>query len=514
MDPAIVLLGDHPLDRETIDAVVLGHRPIGLSEDARLRIDVAAEFVAEQARSGSAVYGVTTGFGANLHTIIDFEEAEQLQENLLISHACGVGEPFPTEVVRAMLLLRINALAHGYSGIRSSTLDTLVEMLNRGVHPIVPEFGSLGASGDLCPLAHMALPLLGFGSAEFETVVSDGADAMSRAGIDTLRLTFKEGLALLNGTQAMTALGLISCGRLRKLLNVADAACALSLDAVAGRSAAFDERVQLLRRRPGQVTSAKNILALVEGSQLVDATEGSIPGKREYVQDSYSLRCAPQVHGACRDVLDHVEQTLVGEANAVTDNPLVFADTEEMVSGGNFHGEPIAMALDYLKVSICEIASISERRSAKLVDQAFNEGLPAFLVYRPGLNSGHMIPQYVAAALVSECKVLAHPASVDSIPSSANVEDHVSMGCHAGRHALIMVGYAEQVLGIELMISAQALDLRKPLEPGRGCGSILECIRSVVPFMAEDRVLYHDIDAVVRLVRGAALHERLDPYLS
>ena len=502
-------IGGQLLALMDIEDVAYSGRPVQLSKAACASIDRTALFVAEQARSGRAVYGVTTGFGANRDTTIDPDEAETLQENLLVSHACGVGEPLPTEVVRAMLLLRINALMHGFSGIRSSTLEVLAEMLNRGVHPVVPEFGSVGASGDLCPLAHMCLPLIGLGEAEFEGEVVTGAEAMARAGLKPQRLTFKEGLALLNGTQAMTALGIIACKRLRGLLDIADAAAALSLEAVAGRSGALDARLHTLRRRAGQVDSARNIRVLVRGSELLDALEGTIPGKQEYVQDSYCLRCAPQVHGAARDVCKHVQELLVGEANAVTDNPLVFTDTEEIISGGNFHGAPVAMALDYLKVAISEIGNISERRSAKLVDKAFNEGLPAFLVYRPGLNSGHMIPQYVAAALVSECKVLAHPSSVDSIPTSANMEDHVSMGCHAARHALLMIGYAEQIVSIELMIAAQALDLRAPAKPGHGSQEMLASIRKVVTFMKQDRVLYPDINAVSRLVRGPLLRDLL-----
>ena len=495
-----------------IEHVAYDGQQIRLSKPACTVIDGAALFVAEQARSGRAVYGVTTGFGANRDTTIDPAEAETLQENLLVSHACGVGAPFPTEVVRAMLLLRTNALMHGFSGIRSSTLQTLAEMLNRGVHPVVPEFGSVGASGDLCPLAHMCLPLIGQGEAEWKGEILPGGEAMKRAGLQPLRLTFKEGLALLNGTQAMTALGIIACRRLRGLLDIADAAAALSLESVAGRSGALDSRLHALRRRRGQIDAARNVRILVEGSELLDAPEGTIPGKQEYVQDSYCLRCAPQVHGAARDVCSHVQDVLVNEANAVTDNPLVFTDTEEMISGGNFHGAPVAMALDYLKVAISEIGNISERRSAKLVDKAFNEGLPAFLVYRPGLNSGHMIPQYVAAALVSECKVLAHPSSVDSIPTSANMEDHVSMGCHAGRHALLMIGYAEQIVSIELMIAAQALDLRAPAKPGHGSREVLAAIREVVPFMKQDRVLYHDINAVETLVRGPLLRDLLEKW--
>ncbi|MFU8803007.1 MAG: histidine ammonia-lyase [Bradymonadaceae bacterium] len=509
-------IGQAPMTLEVIEAVAFENAAIELDDGACEKIDAAAAYVAEMAMSGEAVYGVTTGFGANRDKVIRPEDAEILQERLLMSHACGVGPALPREVVRAMMLLRINALAQGNSGIRSSSLQVLVDMLNRGVHPVVPEMGSVGASGDLCPLAHMCLPIIGMGEVEVDGELMPAAAGMSRAGIATIRLTYKEGLALLNGTQAMTALGVITAVSFRRLLNSADAIGAMSMEAVAGRLEALDPRIHALRRRTGQMLSAALLRHMLEGSELAGASPGTIEGKVEYIQDSYCLRCMPQVHGACRDVLDHVIDILMTEANAVTDNPLVFIPDEfskgGILSGGNFHGEPVAMALDYLKLAIAEIGSISERRSAKLTDKYFSEGLPAFLISEPGLNSGMMIPQYCAAALVSENKSQSFPASVDSIPTSANMEDHVSMGMHAGLHGWRMLVNSERILGIEYLIAAQALELRNGFKLGKGTAMALAAIRETVPFMEEDRVLYHDINEATALVKKGAPAVYLESY--
>ena len=496
-----IIVGDHPIAIDDFANVVWHGGLVELSDSTRERVQHCADFVTTEARSGHPIYGVTTGFGSNRDTLIAADEAESLQEKLIMSHACGVGAPLPHSVVRGMMLLRIAALVQGHSGVQLDTLQLLVDMLNQGIHPIVPEHGSVGASGDLCPLAHMVLPIIGLGEVEVDGEVLSAVDGLAHRGLAPRRLTYKEGLALLNGTQAMTALGLVVIHRFTRLLEIADAACALSLEAVAGRLDAFDERIHALRGRKGQIESARRIREMCAGSQLAGARPGEVEGKREYVQDSYCLRCAPQVHGACRDVREHVLGVLVEEANAVTDNPLVFPDEGDILSGGNFHGEPVAMALDYLKVAVAELGNISERRSAKLVDKAFNDGLPAFLVSNPGLNSGHMIPQYVAAALVAESKVLSHPASVDSIPTSANMEDHVSMGHHAGRQALQILEHAEQIVGIELMIAAQAIDLRKPLEPGSGTRELVDQIREHVSFMSEDRYLAPDLAAMKAYVK-------------
>ena len=508
-----MLVGESPLELQDVARVVYDFEPVEISEDAAARVRAAAEYVREQARSGRAVYGVTTGFGANRDRVIRPEDAETLQERLIMSHACGVGAELPTDVVRAMMLLRIAALARGNSGLRLETLQLLVDMLNAGVHPVVPEMGSVGASGDLCPLAHMCLPIIGLGEVDLDGMRVAGADGMRAANLEPIRLTYKEGLALLNGTQAQTALGIVVAIAFRRLLDSADAIGAMSLEAVAGRVEALDARIHELRGHPGQIVSAANVRALLEGSELAGAAPGAVEGKVEYVQDSYCLRCMPQVHGACRDVLDHVVSVLEVESNAVTDNPLVFVPEDGLeggiLSGGNFHGEPVAMALDYLKVAIAELANISERRSAKLTDKYFSEGLPPFLVSNPGLNSGMMIPQYVAAALVSENKVQSHPASVDSIPTSANMEDHVSMGMHAGLGAHRILRNAETVLGIEYLIAAQALDLREGFALGHGTAAARALLREEVPFMPEDRVLYPDIHVAVELVRSGRLTERV-----
>ncbi len=501
-----LLIGHRRLTLDDIEEVVFDRRPISLDPDAEEAIEESAAYVRQMAQSGEAVYGVTTGFGANRDHVIRREDAETLQERLLVSHACGVGAPLSTKAVRAMMLLRINALSRGNSGIRLSTLNLLVEMLNRGLHPVVPEMGSVGASGDLCPLAHMCLPVIGEGEVVVEGEQLSAEEGLKRVGLEPTRLTYKEGLALLNGTQAMTALGAVTAIEFRQLLDGVDAVGAMSLDAVAGRMEALDPRIHTLRGRSGQMDSAAHLRAMLAGSELAGAQPGSIDGKVEYIQDSYCLRCMPQIHGASRDVLDHVTEVLVTEANAVTDNPLVFApgddDDEQggILSGGNFHGQPVAMALDYLKIAIAEVGSVSERRCAKLTDKYFSEGLPPFLVSEPGLNSGMMIPQYVAAALVSENKTQAHPASVDSIPTSANMEDHVSMGMHAGLHAHRILRNVEHVVGIEYLIAAQAIDLRE-MSAGVGTQSAVDALREEVTFLDRDRVLHSDIEAATELVR-------------
>jgi len=509
---------NHQLTFEQIERVVFDHEPVSLGPDSQAAVNTAADFIRERARSGDAIYGVTTGFGANRDRVIRPEDAEVMQERLIMSHACGVGKPLPTAVVRAMMLLRINALSRGNSGLRLETLNLLIDMLNKGVHPVIPEMGSVGASGDLCPLAHMCLPIIGLGKVEFEGSLSEGREGMLRAGLEPINLTYKEGLALLNGTQAMTALGVVVLHEFSMLLDYADIIGSMSLEGVAGRMDAMDDRVHMVRGRTGQRKSAANVRAFLAGSELAGAKLGTVPGKVDYVQDSYCLRCLPQVHGACRDVAAHVRSVLAIEANAVTDNPLIFVPSDEdpegsVISGGNFHGEPVAMALDYLKLSIAELGNISERRSAKLTDKYFSEGLPPFLVSNPGLNSGMMIPQYVAAALASENKHQAMPASIDSIPTSANMEDHVSMGMHAGLHAYKLLRNTENILAIEYLIAGQALDLREGYKLAEGSERALELLRSEVPFMEQDRVLSIDIEKATELLNSGKLHDKAARYL-
>lgn len=503
--PQPIALGQTRLTLDEIEEIVFAGRPVRLASKAQEAIDESAAFVRQMAEGGKPVYGVTTGFGANRNQVIRREDAETLQHRLIVSHACGVGAPLPEEVVRAMMLFRISALAKGNSGIRSSTLKVLIAMLNEGIHPVVPEMGSVGASGDLCPLAHMCLPIIGEGEVVVDGEKMSGKAGMATAGLSPVNLTYKEGLALLNGTQAMTALGVVVALEFRRLLECVDVVGAMSMDAVAGRTAALDPRIHQLRQRSGQIESAKKIMSVLKGSELAGAEPGTIEGKVEYVQDSYCLRCMPQIHGASRDALDYVTQLLVTEANAVTDNPLVFVPDGErpgaILSGGNFHGQPVAMALDYLKVAIAEIGSVSERRCAKLTDKYFSEGLPPFLVSEPGLNSGMMIPQYVAAALVSENKGKAHPASVDSIPTSANMEDHVSMGMHAGLHAHQILKNVERVVAIEYLIAGQAIDLREGHKCGQGTEKALKLLRDEVAFLDQDRVMHIDIDGATELIR-------------
>jgi histidine ammonia-lyase len=473
----------------------------GLAEAAREKMRAARRLV-EQAAHGTAehTYGVNTGFGRFVSMTIPEEQTEELQVRLLRSHACGVGEPYPDEVVRAAMLLRANALAKGYSGARIETVELLLELLNRGVLPAVPARGSVGASGDLAPLAHLALPLIGEGEAFVAGERLSGADALARAGLEPVRLQAKEGLSLINGTQFMAAMGALLLLRARRLAKAADAACALSLEALQGSRDSFLPQIQALRPLPGQRDSAANVLRLIEGSAVNESHRWC-----DKVQDAYSLRCAPQVHGACRDLLAYGERTVAVELNAATDNPLVLVDDGFLVSNGNFHGQPLAFALDTLTMAVAELASISERRVERLVNPNLSDGLPAFLVVDGGLNSGFMIPQYVAASLVSENKALAHPASVDSIPTSAGQEDHVSMGNAAGLKAWQVVANAEHVLAIELLAAAQAVEFLAPLEPGIGARAAHDAVRVLSPRLRDDRSLAADIEAVAGSIRDGSL---------
>jgi histidine ammonia-lyase len=456
--------------------------------------------------AGETVYGVTTGFGALADTRIDASQAAQLQHGIVRSHATSVGRPLSREEARAMLLLRAHVLALGCSGVRPVLIDLMVEMLNRDVTPVVPEQGSLGASGDLAPLANLALPLIGHG----EVLGADGlarkpaAEAFERAGLAPLTLEAKEGLALVNGTQGMLAIGVLAAGRVRELASVADIVAAMSIEGSLGTDAPFDERLQRLRPHPGQGSSASNLRRLLAGSPILASHRDSA----HLVQDAYSMRCVPQVHGATRDVLAFALGVLRTELNSVSDNPIVLPEDDDVRSGGNFHGQPVAVALDSLALATVGLASISERRLYRMLDAKTSNGLPAFLVEGSGLNSGFMLMQYTAASLVSETKTLAHPASVDSIPSSAGQEDHVSMGMTSARHLREIVTNAELVLAMEAIAAAQALDLRAPLQPGPATAAVRDLIREHVPFLAEDRDLRPGIEAAVALVRNGELSIR------
>jgi histidine ammonia-lyase len=490
----LVLTGENLTVEDVWDVAVHGAEAT-IADGAKERMRAARELV--ESMHGEHTYGVNTGFGRFVSAHIPEELTDELQLRLLRSHACGVGEPYPADVVRAAMLLRANALAKGYSGARVETVELLVECLNRGVLPVVPARGSVGASGDLAPLAHLALPLVGEGEALVGGERLDGASALRRVDLEPIRLASKEGLSLVNGTQFMAAMAALGLIRARRLALTADLACALSLESLQGSRTSFAPAIHDSRPLKGQQESAANVWLLLEGSAIIESHRWC-----DKVQDAYSLRCAPQVHGACRDLLDYVAATVAIELNAATDNPLVLVDEGEIVSAGNFHGQPLAFALDVLALAVAELANISERRTERLVNPSLSEGLPPFLVEEGGLNSGFMIPQYVAAALVSENKVLAHPASVDSIPTSAGQEDHVSMGNAAGLKALRVLDNVERTLAIELLAGAQAVEFLAPLRPGAGVAAVHDFVRTLSERLVEDRSLSADIERVADAVRS------------
>ena len=499
MPRSIVLTGEDLTLADVWEVAVHGALA-ELADPARDRMRAARELL--DSMHGEHTYGVNTGFGRFVSEHVPDELAEELQLRLLRSHACGVGEPYPDEVVRGAMLLRANALAKGYSGAHVATVELLVECLNRGVLPVVPSRGSVGASGDLAPLAHLALPLVGEGEAVVEGERLSGAEALRRVGLSPIRIASKEGLSLVNGTQFMAGMAALGVVRARRLARTADLACALSLEALQGSRTSFTPAVHRSRPLKGQGEAAGNVWRLLEGSAIIESHRWC-----DKVQDAYSLRCAPQVHGACRDLLDYAEATVAVELNSATDNPLVLLEEGEIVSAGNFHGQPLAFALDVLAMAAAELASISERRTERLVNPSLSEGLPPFLVREGGLNSGFLIPQYVAAALVSENKVLAHPASVDSIPTSAGQEDHVSMGNAAGLKALVVLGNAERALAIELLAGAQAIEFLAPLRPGEGVRAVHALVRTLSERLVEDRSLSADIERVADAIRSGAVLE-------
>jgi histidine ammonia-lyase len=482
-------------------AAVAAGSEVAFATDARARVAAARRVVEDAVASGEVVYGVTTGFGALANVRIDPAQASDLQHGIVRSHATAGGRPLSRPEARAMLLLRAHVLALGHSGVRPELVDLMVQMLNADVIPSVPEQGSLGASGDLAPLANLALPMIGAGEVLTDVGTEPAAGAMQRAGLTPLTLEAKEGLALVNGTQGMLAIGTLTAERLSTLLRTADVVAALTIEAALGTDAPFDDRLQRLRPHPGQAESASNLRRLLDGSPILASHRNS----EHLVQDAYSLRCAPQVHGATRDALRFARGVLETELNAVSDNPIVLPDDGDIVSGGNFHGQPVAVAMDGVATATVGTASISERRLYRLLDPALSNGLPPFLVPESGLNSGFMLVQYTAASLVSESKSLAHPASVDSIPSSAGQEDHVSMGMTAARHAREVVANAEVVVALEALGAAQALDLRAPLEPGPATAAVKRALREAVPFFEADREFGPDIAAATDLVRSGAL---------
>ncbi|MBI4552614.1 MAG: histidine ammonia-lyase [Candidatus Latescibacteria bacterium] len=499
MAEPVVIDGEH-LTLEDVERVARDGPPVAIAGTADVQVRAGRAVVERMLAEGRTVYGVTTGFGELRNVKIELHDITRLQQNLIRSHSVGVGEPFSEPVTRAIMLLRANTLAKGLSGIRPEPLRLLVDMLNRRVHPVIPQQGSVGASGDLAPLAHLALAMIGEGQVVLDGQTLPSQEAFRQAGLAPLTLEAKEGIALINGTPVMTAAGVLTLLDAERLSALADIAGGMSVEALKATDTAFDLRIHRSRPHAGQLACARNLLALVRDSEII-ASHKDCPE----VQDAYSLRCIPQVHGATKDALRYVRGVLEIEINAVTDNPMVFPDDHTALSGGNFHGQPVALALDFLGIAIAELVNISERRIERLVNPQLSRGLPPFLAAHSGLNSGFMIAQVVAAALVSENKLLASPASVDSIPTSANQEDHVSMGPIAARKAMAILTNAQRVLAIEFLCAAQGLDFRLPLRPGIGTGAAYDTIRQAVPHLDDDRPLYEDIERMMRLITGGEI---------
>jgi len=500
-----VILSGQPLTLGEIEAVSRGECRVALDAAARARAALSRSSIERILAEGETVYGVNTGFGKLSDVRIPAERLAELQANLVRSHAGGVGAPLSEAESRAMVLLRANVLAKGYSGVRPELLELLIALLNAEVHPVIPEKGSVGASGDLAPLAHLALVVIGEGEATYCGERMSGAEALRRADLTPIALTAKEGLALLNGTQAMTAVGALATVRAQRVVRLSDLSGAMALEALKGTPAAFDERIHRARPHAGQVAAAAHLMRLLEGSEIRES-------HREHdtrVQDAYCLRCMPQVHGAVRGVLDHVAGILEIEAGSATDNPLIFpgdgGEGDAVISGGNFHGAPLAYAFDYAAAAVTDLGGIMERRIDRLLNPDINEGLPAFLSPNPGLSSGFMIAQIVAAALINECQVLAHPSSTGSIPTDGGKEDHVSMGMTGAIKLRGIVEHAERILAIELMCAAQALEFRRPLKSSAEIERAHEAVRSVVASLKEDRVLAPDINALAEAIRGGML---------
>lgn len=503
-------LGDEELNIGLVELVARGELDVALSEKRYQLLAKQRERVELRLSPNAApAYGINTGFGALAETRVSSKDLNQLQTNLIRSHCTGTGKPFSTLITRAIMLLRAQVLAKPTSGARPQVTALLASMLNAKIHPIIPQKGSVGASGDLAPLAHLALALIGEGKVSTADGLKEAITALRSHGLEPIQLEAKEGLALINGTQAMTGDFALTLSRARRLLKAADIIGAMSAQALMGSAAPFDERIHHARPQIGQMVSAKNIAKLMVESPMVDSHADC-----EKVQDPYCLRCAPQVHGASRDAIMHALTITEIECNSATDNPLLFAgeskDELDILSGGNFHGQPIALVADYCGIALAELANISERRIEQLVNPALSSGLPAFLSANSGLNSGFMIAQVTAASLVSENKILAHPASVDSIPSSANREDHVSMGTIAARKARQILEHVEMVLSIELMCAAQAIDLRRPLQANAGIEAAHKLLRTVVKPLHADRVLQYDMEAACELLQSGQLVQAVE----
>lgn len=505
-----IRIDGHNLTVEDVIRVCRYGEKVELTEGAKIDINRARDYVEDKLAKDAVIYGLTTGFGRFASVRISQEETAQLQKNLIMSHTCAMGDPYPEHYVRAAMLLRCNALASGYSGIRLSTVQTLVDMLNADIIPVVPEKGSVGSSGDLAPLSCIALGLIGLGKVRYKDSVVEAAEAFADAGLEPVELAAKEGLALNNGTQMMTAVGVNVLYDAMQLLKTADIAAALTGEALHAIRKAYDPKVHDIRGQKGQITEAANMRDLLDGSENAKWLH------ERKVQDPYSQRCMPQIHGASRDAIGYVYEKVSIEINAVTDNPLVFAVSDEVISGGNFHGQPMALAFDFLKIAISELANVSERRTERLVNSQLSEGLPAFLVKNGGLNSGYMIAQYAAASMVSENKVYDHPASVDSIPTSANQEDHVSMGTTSARTAALVLDNAQKVLGIELSAAAQAIWLRQ--EQGEhgidnlapATRAAYDHIRTIADPIEEDIIMQPELAKFDKIVKDFSINEAVE----
>ena len=495
-----VSLNGQSLTFSDIENVARRGYAVEIAPEAKELIKECAASVQRWVEEGRIVYGVTTGFGDLASVVIPRDKSRQLQENLLMSHSCGYGEEYPEDVVRAIMLLRINTLTRGYSGISLATLQQMVDYLNAGIHPVVPQQGSVGASGDLCPLSHIAISLIGKGEVNYKGKKMSASDAIAAEGLKPVDLQPKEGLALNNGTTVMTAVAALCLIDAMKMVKNADIAAAMSAEALHAVPYAFDGRTHALRPQRGQGIVAENILRLIKGSEIIEKY------KKDRVQDAYSLRCLPQVHGASRDALCYVREKIEIEINSVTDNPIIFHKDGEAISGGNFHGQPIAMAMDFFGIACAEFANISERRVARLVDHKLSD-LPPFIVSDSGLNSGFMIPQYTAAAIVSENKVLSHPSVVDSIPTSANQEDHVSMGGYSARKGRQILDNTNRVLAIEMLNAAQGMDFRAPLRPGAGTLAAFTEYRKHVPFYEKDQLMYPLMNKSLEIIESGAIIE-------
>lgn len=493
-----VMLNGNTLTIQEIVEVAREGRGVELDENAKQLIAECAASVLDWVKEGRVVYGITTGFGDLANIVIPADKSRQLQENLLLSHSCGFGEPLAEDQVRAVMLLRINTLARGFSGISLPTLMQLVNYLNLGIHPVIPRQGSVGASGDLCPLSHLAITLLGHGEVFYQGVRMPAEKALQITGLKPIELMPKEGLALNNGTTVMCGMAALCAYDAMRLIKTADVVSALSAEALHAVPYAFDKRTHDLRPQKGQSLVAENMRRLTENSEIIDAY------KKDRVQDAYSLRCIPQVHGASRDALQYVWDVVNIEINSVTDNPIIFHHDGEAISGGNFHGQPLALAMDFFAIAVAELASISERRTARLVDHKLSD-LPPFLVAESGVNSGFMIPQYTAAAIVSENKVLAHPSCVDSIPTSAGQEDHVSMGAYSAKKAGAVLSNTKRVLAIELLSATQGIDFRAPLKPGLGTAAAHKAFRSEITFVEKDPYMYPLLAHSLELVENGKI---------